>query len=123
MDVFRAFPKAVNTTDWEIGRGKIGAVAGNSYEKLCDIDVIVDEGYNTSISDNTMPLGSDLLVYCRPEQLPTKRVRKLISDYILHDRAEGDYFAITDAGVGKNQHTGEVEHIELKLTAIEVYNV
>jgi hypothetical protein len=34
---------------------------------------------------------------------------------MIYDALYGDYFAIIDAGIGKNQENGVIEHIELKL--------
>jgi hypothetical protein len=93
---------------------------GNQYAKVADIDVVIDEGSSSSINTAPETLDSDLLVYVMPEQMPTLRTNKLVSDYMLYDSSEDDYYMIVDAGVGKNQHTGAIEHLELKLVQTEI---
>ena len=43
---------------------------------------------------------------------------ELVSGYIIRD-AQGRDYEIIDAGAGKNQHTGQLEHIELKIRPTE----
>lgn len=69
---------------------------------------------------NAETLDSDLLLYVKPEQLPTLNPRALTAGYMIHDAVADDYFAIIHAMVGKNQHTGRIEHIELLLKQTEV---
>ena len=118
--IFEAFPNAIITGLWEIGLCQHGTVVGNQYKKIADLDVIIDEGNNSSI--NTIPegLASDMLVYVYPCQMPTLDTSALVSGYMLHNNRENKYYEIRDAGLGKNQHTGNIEHLELKVVQTEV---
>lgn len=120
FSIFEAFPEAIISGVWQLGTCQHGTLIGNQFEKIADIDVIIDEGDNSNVNVTPETLGSDMLVYVPPEQLPTTRTNKLVSDYMLYDSEEDDYYLITDAGVGKNQHAGAIEHIELGLTHTEV---
>lgn len=129
--IFKAFPNAIISGVWQIGTCKHGTVVGNQFTLLDNIDVIIDEGYNSKISVTPESLGSDLLIYVKPCQMPkeinklymaSQIVTALVANYMLHDTATDTYYLITDAGVGKNQHTGKIEHIELKVVATEVVN-
>ena len=122
MDVFSAFPHAIITGEWEIGTNKQDAFVGRSFQKIGDLDVIIDEGQSVGIESTPETLTADMLVYCRPAQLPTTRANKLVSGYMLHDKVADDYYEIIRAGLGKNQHTGVLEHIELELRQTEVIN-
>lgn len=120
--IFDAFPNAIISGIWEIGTCQHGTVVGNQYQKISDLDVVVDEGSSSSI--NTIPetLRSDLLLYVMPCQVPTTQTNALVSGYMLYNRAENAYYEIVDAGIGKNQHTGYIEHLELKVVQTEVVN-
>lgn len=120
--IFDAFPNAIISGIWEIGTCQHGTVVGNQYQKVNDLDVVVDEGSSSSI--NTIPetLRSDLLLYVMPCQVPTTQTNALVSGYMLYNRAENAYYEIVDAGIGKNQHTGYIEHLELKVVQTEVVN-
>lgn len=124
MNVFNAFPNAIVTGVWQIAQYQRGSVIGAVFdaENASQLDVIVDEGNSSTIdaSPNAEPLDADLLIYARPEQLPTTNTRALVSGYLLYDNTNNDYFAIIDASVGKNQDTGEIEHIELLVKQTEV---
>lgn len=89
--------------------------------KSADLDVIIDEGDAGRIggAPNAQALEADLLIYVKPAQLPTTNPRELTAGYMLHDSETGDYFAIIDASLGKNQNTGGLEHIELLLRQID----
>lgn len=121
MDVFSAFAGAVVSGKYSIGTCQRGSLVGSVFVKESDLDVIVDEGDLTDISlaPNATPLNADLLMYCKPDQLPTTNPRELVASYMIYDSETGDYFAIVNAGVGKNQQTGVVEHIELMLQQTE----
>lgn len=131
LSIFDAFPKAIISGIWQIGTCKHGTVVGNEFVSLRTIDVIIDEGFNSSISNNPESLGSDMLIYVKPCQMPkevndlfmtSQVVVPLVANYMLYNSATDCYYMITDAGVGKNQHTGVIEHIELKVTPTEVVN-
>ena len=72
-----------------------------------------------------------MLVYVKPCQMPKEVnhlmltgqiVQGLVANYMLYNSATDSYYMIVDAGIGKNQHTGNIEHIELKLLPTEVTN-
>jgi hypothetical protein len=117
MDVFSAFAGAVISGTYSIGTNQRGSLVGSVYSKVNDLDVIVDEGdiANIGLAPNAEALDADLIMYCKPEQMPTTNTRALAAGYMIHDSDTDDYFAIVNAGIGKNQETGEIEHIELML--------
>lgn len=120
ISIFDAFPGAIISGVWQIGICQHGTILGNQFEKVADLDVIVDDGSSSDINTTPEALTSDLLVYVCPGQMPTTRTNTLVSDYMLYDSEEDKYYMIVDAGVGKNQHTGNIEHIELELVQTEV---
>ena len=115
FSIFDAFPKGIITGVWQIGTCQHGTLIGNVFTKTGDIDVVIDEGNNSSVNSTIEALKSDMLIYCRPEQLPTLNTNSLVSGYMLYDSVNDDYYMIIDAGMGKNQHTGNIEHVELKV--------
>lgn len=123
LSIFEAFSFAVISGVWQIGTCQHGTVVGNQFEKVADLDVVVDEENSSVISNTPETINSGILVYCKPEQLPTLNTNKLVSDYMLYDSENDDYYTITFAGIGKNQHRGTIEHIELTLVQTEVTEV
>lgn len=123
ISIFDVFSNAIISGVWQIGTCQHGTLVGNVFTKEADLDVVIDEG-NASVVDTTPEeLKSYLLVYVKPEQMPTIRTNKLVSSYMLYDSVNDDYYEIIDAGVGKNQHTGNIEHLELKVVQTEVADV
>lgn len=120
--IFEAFPNAIISEVWQIGQCQHGTVVGNEFVKVNDLDVVVDEGNNANINTTPETLNSDLLIYALPCQMPTLSTNKLVSGYMLYNALEDDYYMIVDAGIGKNQHTGVVEHIELRVVQTELAN-
>jgi len=120
FSIFNAFPNAIITGVWQIGTCQHGTLIGNIFTKTGDIDVIIDEGNNSSVNTDIETLKSDMLLYCKPEQMPTLNTNTLVSGYMLYNSEEDSYYMIIDAGIGKNQHTGNIEHIELKVVQTEV---
>ena len=130
--IFDAFSNAIISGVWQIGTCKHGSIIGNQFNKIRCIDVIIDEGYNSNINTTPETIGSDMLVYVKPCQMP-KEVNKLmmtnqvvvalVANYMLYNSANDTYYMIIDAGIGKNQHTGNIEHIELKLKETEIADV
>lgn len=122
FSIFDAFPNAIISGEWEIGQCQHGTVVGNQFTRIADINVVVDEGFSSSINSTPETLNSDMLVYCMPCQMPSTNANTLVSAYMLHNKVNNTYFEIVDAGIGKNQHTGHIEHIELRLVQTEVVN-
>lgn len=124
--VFDAFPNAIER-DWQISKMAYSTITGNELDadSLRNIDVIIDEG--SSSEPNASPsyanLYSDMLIYVRPDQMPTMNTAALVGDYVVKNTTTNTTYAIIDAGIGKNQETGKIEHIELKLRAIGVGSV
>lgn len=122
LSIFRAFANAVIYGVWQIGTSKRGTVVGSQFTKVADLDVVIDEGSSAQISITPEELKSNTLVYVKPEQMPTLRSNKLVSGYMLYDSENDDYYEIIDVGIGKNQHTGIIEHLELRVVQSEVSN-
>lgn len=120
LSIFEAFPNAIISGTWELGTCQHGSVVGNQFVKVADLDVVVDEGTSSSINNIPETMASDLLIYVYPCQMPTFDTNKLVSNYMLHNTFEDTYYEIVDAGIGKNQHTGKIEHLELKVVQTEV---
>lgn len=114
MDVFEAFPNAIES--WEIGEMSYGTIQGNKLGKTSAVRVIVDEGTNGDQNNapSAATIASDVLLYAMPQDLPTTNTSELVADYAIMD-PDGHVYAIIDAGAGKNQENGRLEHIELKL--------
>lgn len=121
--IFSAFPNAIISGVWQIGTCQRGSVIGNTFTPISSIDIIIDEGSASTTGNIPEGLQSDMLIYAMPCQLPTIKTNKLVSDYMLYDSEENDYYIIIDAGIGKNQHTGNIEHIELRVVQTEVADV
>ena len=122
VSVFDAFPSGVISGVYQIGKCQRGTLEGNRFAKVADLDVIVDEGDYTDINNapNAAELMADMLMYVKPDQLPTLNTRMLCSDYMIYDSELDDYFAIIRASKGRNQEVGELEHIELELRQTEL---
>lgn len=114
MDVFEAFPNAIITDRWELGQLQSGTIHGKEFSNAIACDVIVDEGaYATpDRSPEVEYQESDTLVYAKPEQMPTLYTAQLTNAYLWHDTETDIYYEIREASLGKNQETGEVEHVE-----------
>jgi len=120
FSIFDAFPNAIISGVWEIGTCQHGTLVGNQYLKYGDLDVVIDEGNNSRINTTPESIISDMLVYAKTEQLPTISTSELVSGYMIYNSLEDAYYEIVDAGLGKNQHTGNIEHVELKVVRTEV---
>lgn len=117
MDAFEAFPNAITT--WTIAKMAYGTIRGNQLTNPKSIRVIVDEGENADQTNapGAASIASDTLLYAMPADLPTTDTSSLVADYAIKDPQNRTY-AIIDAGAGKNQHTGRLEHIELRIRPI-----
>ena len=122
ISIFDAFPSAIISGVWQLGTCSHGTVVGVEFNLIADIDVIVDEGSSSQITTTPEALNSDILIYTHPNQLPTLNTAQLVSGYIVYNTVEDQYYEIVDAGIGKNQHTGKIEHVELRLVRTEVAN-
>lgn len=120
LSIFDAFANAIIYGVWQIGTSNRGTVIGSQFTKVADLDVVLDEGASAELTTNPEELTSDLLVYVKPEQMPTIRANQLVSGYMLYDSENDDYYEIINVGIGKNQHTGVVEHLELRVVQSEV---
>ena len=113
MTVFEAFPNGLEA--WKISKVNYSTMTGNmEVGTPATINVIADEINSTEIRTgaSASPLDSDTLLYVQPAELPTTDIAKLIANYGIQDPA-GRTYKIMDAAKGKNQETGELEHIEL----------
>lgn len=119
LSIFEAFSFAIISGVWQIGTYTRGSVVGNVFTKTNDLDVIIDEENSSTITTNPENLTTGMLIYVKPEQMPTLNTNELVSGYMLYDSENDDYYAITFAGVGKNQHKGIIEHIELTVVQTE----
>lgn len=119
MTVFDAFPNAI--VQLKIAQVAYSSITGNDIdlENAETIDAIIDEGSSSDANQAPSAAGlyADTLVYARPEELPTTDTSTLVSDYAIVD-SKGRTWEIIDAGAGKNQDSGQIEHIELKIRQI-----
>lgn len=118
MTVFDAFPNAIEQ-GWQIAQVTYSSITGNTVTNGADIDVIIDEGSSSDANQapNAAGLYADTLVYTKPDQMPTTDTSALVAGYVLIDPNERTW-EIIDAGQGKNQDNGQIEHIELKIRQI-----
>lgn len=124
MTVFEAFPRAIITGTWQLGQLKRTAV-GKEFKVRRNIDVIVDEAVSGDLTNSPSADGTiaDTLLYARPEQIGTANMAKIVGDYMVYNRKTRDYYEIINAGLGKNQEKGIIEHIELLIRATDVAEV
>lgn len=119
LTVFEAFPNGIERNIWQIGQMAYSTITGNDLDadSLTYIDAIVDEGNSSepNASPSAADTYSDMLLYIRPEQSPTLDTAELIASYVVKNTTTDKLYAIIDAGIGKNQDSGAIEHIELKL--------
>lgn len=117
MTVFEAFPNAI--TEWAIGKAKFSTITGNTVNtsQISTLHVIIDAGESSepNQSPNAQAINSDTLIYCQPSELPTLNPAELCASYIVGPANSSIAYAIIDAGIGKNQETGVIEHVELKI--------
>lgn len=122
LTVFQAFPNGIEHEIWQIGQMAYSTITGNALDSttLTFIDAIVDEANDSepNASPNSTVTYSDTLLYVRPEQMPTIDTAELIASYAVKNTQTDKLYAIIDAGIGKNQDNGVIEHIELRLRQI-----
>lgn len=122
MDVFSVFPNAVIGDVWEIGEMRRSTEIGKTFDNPIMCDVIVDEE-QTAAFDTTPQAESSVentLIYAKPEQMPTLNTRKLQAAHLWHNTETDEYFEIQKVGVGRNQETGEIEHLEFSILQTEI---
>lgn len=121
MNVFEAFPNAIISNKWQLGIVQKATEVGDKYTPVGYVDVIIDEvaSGNLDKSPDADSLDVDTLIYCRPEQLPGLNISRFISVYYFYDTENEQYYEIRHVGVGKNQHSGQIEHVEFQLRAKE----
>ena len=116
ITVFQAFPNAIET--WQIVPMAYSTITGNDLDEqnAQNIHVIIDEGSSSeaNASPNAQAINSDTLLYTKPDEMPTTDTSALVADYAIK-APNGKVFEIVDAGQGKNQDSGVLEHIELKI--------
>lgn len=122
LTVFQAFPNGIEHEIWQIGQMAYSTITGNDLDtdSLTYIDVIEDEA-NDSEPNNSPSYANtytDTLLYVRPEQMPSIDTAELIASYAVKNTQTDKLYAIIDAGIGKNQDNGVIEHIELRLRQI-----
>ena len=122
MTVFDAFPNAIEQ-GWQIAQVTYSSITGNTVTNGTAIDVIIDEGSSSDANQapNAAGLYADTLIYTKPDQMPTTDTSALVAGYVLIDPNERTW-EIIDAGQGKNQDNGQIEHIELKIRQIGANN-
>ena len=122
MTVFDAFPNAIEQ-GWQIAQVTYSSITGNTVTNGTDIGVIIDEGSSSDANQapNAAGLYADTLIYTKPDQMPTTDTSALVAGYVLIDPNERTW-EIIDAGQGKNQENGQIEHIELKIRQIGANN-
>lgn len=122
LTVFQAFPNGIEHEIWQIGQMAYSTITGNALDdnSLTFIDAIVDEANDSepNASPTSAVTYTDTLLYVRPEQMPTIDTAELIASYAVKNTQTDKLYAIIDAGIGKNQDNGVIEHIELRLRQI-----
>lgn len=122
LTVFQAFPNGIEHEIWQIGQMTYSTITGNALDddSLTFIDAIVDEANDSepNASPNAAVTYTDTLLYVKPDQMPTIDTAELIASYAVKNTQTDKLYAIIDAGIGKNQDNGVIEHIELRLRQI-----
>lgn len=122
LTVFQAFPNGIEHEIWQIGQMAYSTITGNALDDdtLTFIDAIVDEANDSepNASPNSAVTYTDTLLYVKPDQMPTIDTAELIASYAVKNTQTDKLYAIIDAGIGKNQDNGVIEHIELRLRQI-----
>lgn len=122
LTVFQAFPNGIEHEIWQIGQMAYSTITGNALDddSLTFIDAIVDEANDSepNASPSAAVTYTDTLLYVKPDQMPTIDTAELIASYAVKNTTTDKLYAIIDAGIGKNQDNGVIEHIELRLRQI-----
>ena len=124
MDVFSAFPNAITSCTWQLCELQRGTEIGNVVKPIDFCDVIVDEE-NTAYTEQSPSadgFATNTLLYVRPEQLPTLNINELLASYCWQNADYGQYYAIENVGLGKNQDNGVLEHVEFIVRPMDGLN-
>lgn len=121
MTVFEAFPKAILSGVWVLHEKTINTITGKAYSGSgTALDVIIDE--ETEAFHGQAPEAdyseAETLIYAKPEQFPTTKPAALQAGYLIVD-SDDNVYDIRKVGLGKNQETGELEHVEIWLRPTE----
>lgn len=122
MDVFEAFPNGIISNQYELGEVQYATEVGTTFSNGVVCDVIVEEETNVEFhrTPKANPEYTNMLIYARPEQMPTLATAQLTNGYMWHDVINNLYYGIVDTRLGENQETGVIEHIEFKVRQTEV---
>lgn len=122
MDIFTSLPNAVISDVWELGQISRSTEVGKSYEALRFLTCIADEeatgDQNNSPSADGIESGT--LLFVKPADLAPYNIDELIASFMVKNTQTGQLYMIKNVGLGKNQETGMVEHIELLIEPTEV---
>lgn len=123
--VFKAFPKAIVSDDWELGEIVENTEVGKIFVSKGMKSVIVDEADYGSLDNAPSADGvtSDTLIYAMPSEMPGLNIARYIARYYWHQKSSDQYYEITEVGVGKNQSSGVIEHIEFRVKPTEIAEV
>lgn len=114
--VFEAFPNAI-VRNYALVSVQRGTEAGDIYTTGDNIGVIIDDSADfgsESLAKSSAGVDNNLLLYVRPEDCPTVP-SVLMANYLVKDTVNDLVYEITDAGIGKNQQNGKIEHVQLTL--------
>lgn len=118
MNVFEAFPNAIE--QWTLSAVAVDTATGlATASAVYTVEVVVDSEASVTRATDTTPavVATSSLLYAKPSQLPTVDAQSYLSGY-LWTSPEGRTFEISSAGAGKNQQTGEVEHLEFSINPV-----
>ncbi len=122
MNVFEAFPSAIVNNVWMLGEVKRATVRGKEFSNPRFCSVIVDTGVS-AVNDRSPSADyetTSTLLYAIPSDMPTLNPAELSTSYLWYNTETKEYFNIRDVSLGKNQTTGEIEHLEFLLQPTEV---
>lgn len=111
--IFDAFPNAILRNEWEYGLRAHNSALGAVFEPIGYVDVILDAGVASELNTSVQTIASDRLIYCR-ESFPEKDINTIVASGMFRVNVNGKdrYYNVIDAGIGKNQESGKIEHYE-----------
>lgn len=119
--VFDVFPNAIVKDDWKLGQLIENTDVGKTYNDFGFKDVIVDEEASgeLDVAPTAEGIETGTLLYARPEQMPSLNIAELIASFYWYQKSAGQFYRIIRVGIGKNQETGTIEHIEFDIKPTE----